>query len=452
MGFRAAYRSQFAKGVSALTIANGVCAALSFVQALITARILGPQQFGLAALIMNYPDVIYGFFDARSNDVSTRFIARFAAKGDHRRAAAISSISYCIDLAIGLLCVAVVLASAPWIEGSLLKNAVPAGVIAWYAVAFIPRAFVNTSSANLLSLGLFKAASVVDALTALVRTVVIVACVLYQPTAQSIVLGNACALGFSGIAYLAASEYALRRCWGKGALFADPRVAAPEFGEYVRMLVCTDISSFLGMLPKQLDIMLLGWVRTPIDVGYYKVAKSIGNVPSYITKPLQSVAYPQMAALCASGGSASVTRAARNYWKHFGFPLFVLSVIGAAALPLVLQPVLGTFFAAATGSCQLWLAGAGVWSCFFWLKPAYLACGRVGQWLTIYTVVTIAGLSGFLLVVHPFGAPGISAVWLCMNIALHLWGAFLLFRKSGGNAPERVLECNAEIDETAVEV
>src|SRR5213594_1383751 len=57
---------QFAREVGLLTAANFVEAAVSFVQGLLVARWLGPDLYGVAALVMSFPSLVHTFFDARS--------------------------------------------------------------------------------------------------------------------------------------------------------------------------------------------------------------------------------------------------------------------------------------------------------------------------------------------------------------------------------------------------
>ena len=56
---------RFVRDVSVLMAANCVKAALNFVQGILVARWLGPELYGVAALVMVYPGIMHTFFDAR---------------------------------------------------------------------------------------------------------------------------------------------------------------------------------------------------------------------------------------------------------------------------------------------------------------------------------------------------------------------------------------------------
>ena len=92
-GLWAAFRTKvierkFVRDVGVLTIGNGVAAVLSFTQTILVARWLGPELYGVAALVMSYPSLVYTFFDARSSEVSVKYLSEFHARGEHERALA----------------------------------------------------------------------------------------------------------------------------------------------------------------------------------------------------------------------------------------------------------------------------------------------------------------------------------------------------------------------------
>src|SRR5262249_19636688 len=68
---------RFVKDVGILTIANCAKTALNFVQNILIARWLEPELYGMAALVMSYPDLVYTFFDTRSSQASMKYLGEF---------------------------------------------------------------------------------------------------------------------------------------------------------------------------------------------------------------------------------------------------------------------------------------------------------------------------------------------------------------------------------------
>ena len=91
---------KFVRDVGVLTIANGVAAVLSFMTAILVARWLGPELYGVAALLMSYPSVVYTLFDARSPEASVKYLSEFHARGERERVLAMCKLGYVVDVAI----------------------------------------------------------------------------------------------------------------------------------------------------------------------------------------------------------------------------------------------------------------------------------------------------------------------------------------------------------------
>lgn len=54
----------------------------------------------------------------------------------------------------------------------------------------------------------------------------------------------------------------------------------------------TNVNSLLGMISKEMDVLLFGYHRSPTGVGFYKLAKSVRKVANYISVPYLEVAGP----------------------------------------------------------------------------------------------------------------------------------------------------------------
>ena len=143
---------KFVCNVGVLTVANLAGSALSVVQGIFVARWLGPELYGVTALVMTYPSLVYGFFDARSVSASVKFLGEYHARGDHDRALAMCKLGYSVDLAIACLTFLVLVLSADWAARSIAHNPAVAGLMILYGAALIPRALVGTSNAVLATL------------------------------------------------------------------------------------------------------------------------------------------------------------------------------------------------------------------------------------------------------------------------------------------------------------
>src|SRR5574342_174913 len=88
---------KFVHDVGVLVVANCAGAGLSLIQGILVARWLGPEQYGIAALVMNYPSLVYTFFDARSVEASVKYLNEFHAGGEPNRVLAMCKLGYVVD-------------------------------------------------------------------------------------------------------------------------------------------------------------------------------------------------------------------------------------------------------------------------------------------------------------------------------------------------------------------
>jgi O-antigen/teichoic acid export membrane protein len=192
---------KFVRDVGVLTVANGISAALSLIQGILVARWLGPELYGVAALVMTYPSLVHTFFDARSAEASVKYLSEFHAHNEREHALSISKLGYLVDFAIASLAFLTVLCTAPWAARWIAHRPETAGLILVYAAACIPRALVGTSHATLMTLGQFPLIASMVTLTTLLRVLLVLGLVLAGWQVAGVVWGNTISTMATGLLY-----------------------------------------------------------------------------------------------------------------------------------------------------------------------------------------------------------------------------------------------------------
>ena len=109
-----------------------------------------------------------------------------------------------------------------------------------------------------------------------------------------------------------------------------------------------------------------------------------------------------------------------------GLPLGIAAIGGIFLVPFVLVLLAGESFRPAALAAQLLFFGAAVWLGMFWLRPLYLAQGRLKIWARISFITSIFSLVGFCFVAPLWGYIGMAA-WLgLMHCLGHVLGLVLL--------------------------
>ncbi len=427
---------KFVRNVGILTVANLVGAILSFIQGILVARWLGPGLYGIAALVMSYPALIYTFFDARSAEASVKYLSEFHARGEWERAIAMCKLGYVVDLAIALLAFMVVIITAPWAAEKIAHHPEMAWLVVIYAAALVPRAFTGTSQAVLTSLGYFNVIACVSIVVTLVRVVLVLSLVLFGLRVSGVVVGNAIAATVMGVLYGIVAYKTIKRTGNISWLKGSWKALKGRRREILGFLAYNDLNAFFGMISKQLDLVLLGYFRNPQEVGYYKLAKSISAIAGYVVKPLQSVIYPELARLWGLGDKQAIRNKIRRLAFQVGAPLGLVALTGTLLIPSVLHLLVGPAYKGATLAAQILLIGSAVWLAFFWLRPLFLAQGAIKTWTIIMSSVVMLLLAGFMIITPIWGLQGM-ALWLTlMQVLGHCIAAIWIFLHQNREAVE----------------
>jgi O-antigen/teichoic acid export membrane protein len=418
---------RFVQDVSVLMIANLVGGTLNFVQGIMVARWLGPELYGTAALVMSYPGLVYTFFDARSTEASVKYLSEFHARNERNRVLAMCRLGYMVDFAIASLACLVVLLTAPWAARTVIHRPEAVELLTVYAVALLPRALVGTSYATLAALGRFAVIAWIDTLMIILRVALVLGLVLYGWQVIGVVWGNAVVMMATGLLYGVMACILMRRTWGASAFQGGWHALRGRRREIFGFLAYNDLHALLGMVPKQLDLILLGHLRGPTEVGYYKLAKSISSVLGYLVGPLQSVSFPKLARLWGLGNWQALRQEVSKLAFQIGLPLGVIALASAMFMPFVLPLMVGQAYRPASAAAQLLFVGSAVWLAFFWLRPLFLACGWVKEWAGWIALFALCNLVGWLLIVPRLGYIGMSAWWLVSTLGVYTIPAIILF-------------------------
>jgi O-antigen/teichoic acid export membrane protein len=359
-----ALRRPFVRHVGVLTVANGVGAVLSVVQGILVARWLGPELYGVAALVMSVPSLVYTFFDARSAEASVKFLSEFDARGERERF--------------------------------------------FYTIALI------------------------ETTVTIVRVGLVLGLILAGWGVPGVVWGNAVALALSGLLYAIAARPLLRSSWGNVPWLSTWGVLKGYRREFIGFIAYTDLNVLLASVPKQLDILLLGYLHGPKETGYYKLAKSIGSLTGYLAGPLSSVVYPDLARLWALQDYFILKHRVYSLLRRVGLPLGYLTLVSAFLAPFFIPIMFGNVYMPAIPLIVMFLSSGSMSLFLFWLKPLCLAMGEIPRWTRMTAFLSFSFVLLALPGAYILGALGLSLAFLLSHgISSILLTTYILGRLRG---------------------
>ncbi|MBI4872205.1 MAG: oligosaccharide flippase family protein [Candidatus Riflebacteria bacterium] len=410
--------------------AGGIFAVLINVAAgLLIARWLGPEHYGIAALVASFPDAVFCVLDARSNAATVRYLTQFQTSGEPARARAMCKLGYCLDVSIALCSVGVVALASGWAETHLVHSGGAASLMLVYAAGFVPRALVGTSGAVLVARGKFQLSAGLEVVSSVLRSLLVLAFVFAGWGISGVIYGGALGNLVSGAIFAVVAARQIQAAWGGSWFTASLSALRGKLGEILKFLCYTDLTELLGIPLKQLDLLFLGYFRGPSDAGYYRLAKTLSGLVAYGVGPLQAVAYPRLTRLVEPGRADELKRLVRSFGWVVGLPGAGAIVLCSGAAGWLLPAIAGTAYTPAVTPTQVLLLSSAVWTSCFWMRPLFWAQGRASVWAATALVHCILALALFPTMASAFGATGIAlAVAGLVTLTHALGGLYLAVR------------------------
>jgi O-antigen/teichoic acid export membrane protein len=417
-------RSAFARDAGTLTLGGGVVAIVTAVQGMFAARWLGPAGYGALALVVAFPALVLAILSPDSQHATVRYLADRDAEQDSLGAAAVCKLALLADLIVGAAAFGVVVASAGWAHHHVVRFDGSAALIVVAGAGILISVPVKVSTSILMHAGRFGWLAGEQVLSAVLRSTLIAVLVVSGYGVAGAVWGATIGLALHSVTlgFLATRE--TRRRWGSSWRVARLREHKALRAEMVRFLAWSDLGSFLGAIPKQLDVVLLGFLVGSRDVGFYRLAWSIAALPNYLVGPLQSATFPRMARISAERSREAMSAALRRH----GVLACVLAaggLVGVIVVPFVVHTLIGDAYGPTINMCRVLLAGSAVYLCCYWLRPLYMALGHIREWTALGAVTSLGALALFVPAVKVWGVMGMAIVQGTIIIGGH---AFALVR------------------------
>jgi O-antigen/teichoic acid export membrane protein len=203
----------------------------------------------------------------------------------------------------------------------------------------------------------------------------------------------------------------------------------------------------LQLLNYRLDLFVLSAVASSAAVGRYSLAVSITSLLWLLPRALSDVLFPRVARLSGDGDEAAREMVETKSVRHASIVVGAGCVAILVGLELLVVPVFGSEYAAATNLGLILLPGAAVIGI-----GSVLAATIVGRGKPIYslytvlvsTPVTIALYAALIPTLHATGAALASTLSYVLSFAL---GAWFYRRLTGRHVLPLLLPTRSELDD-----
>ncbi len=425
---------------SYLFSANTIAIGLSTMQGILAARLLGLEQFGiLTGAIMPLASNINRFVSFRMSEVVVRYCGNLLADGKRDQAAAAVKAAALTETVSTLLAYGLLALLTPWASVAFAKDPATAPLFLLYGLVLLANLMYETS------LGLMQSGKRFDriALVNLGQSVITASLIAWAYFTHGGVIDvlRAYLLGksFAGVMMMALGWRQAGKVLGPG-WWRTPFSALPAPLSLLRFAVSTNLQGTVNLFARDSETILISWLRSPAEAGYFKIALSVINLVVLPIDPFITPTYAEITRSIAERQLAATRRLLKRISmlaaSWVGLAIVGLALTGWWLIPLVYKPE----YAPAYPALLILLAGYGMAGIFQWNRPLLLALGHPGYPLRVSAAVGVVKTALTFALVPLLGylaEAALMAGYLIVSIGIIVRrGLALLNQQSKTNNPQ----------------
>ena len=383
---------QLKSSAAFLTVVNLVCAAIGAAQGLVVVRLLGPEGFGAAAVLVSLTAVATNLIDVRLSDLVSNLFYSADASDDARGAAYRAS---ALRLGLGLYAVSaplITLAAAALMLIGARQLSTTAFLTQWFWLAAAAQGISYFGSFFVFIQRFVTSATrmaTLQVLSALLNAAAMIASVTLHRTIGGYVTG----LFLSALAIASVNAvltiHSVRRA---GIPILERRRESDvviDRAVVFRFIAAGNVLGYVKLLHRSADVLLVAFFCSDRDTGIYKLARSITDALYAISEAIGRIYQPRLLTLLRDGAHEEYRRLARSMTTSAAAITCValagvLVVVPRMAAILGWRDMPGLTLATAILTVPFFFV-AGLQA---WIWPAFVSLGRMGR-CTLWGVVAV---------------------------------------------------------------
>ncbi len=352
---------------------------------LILGKMLSPNEYGQLFEAMAVVLVISELIDVRIGEAVTKFATDYLVKNQKNKALSIIKIGYLVDALLGILCFCIIMLIGDIVAQKVFHGHIYSKLIKIYALAPLLSTVNSTSLAIIQTFKKFKIMSIFNASSAFARLIFPVGLASFG--LEYIMFGYVLAAFIPAVCLLVVVLKFLR------AEFSNIKTSniMPEMKKILPFTFHTTISVTFKSVIRQMDVVLLGFFKSPEIVAYYKIALAYVNILGFVTGPVGTVIYPTLTSLWAEKNVLLY----RKILKRISNIMIFASCAGAAVMviagPYIFR-IWKQIYLNSMPAIRIMIFAIVVSNIFCWTRPTILSVGKP-------YISTIGNMSGALTLV-----------------------------------------------------
>lgn len=287
------------KNSALLLSGNVVSSVLALISFAITARVLGPQLFGVLTIIQTYTRLIDRFFNFQSWSALIKYGAHALQKKEWDDLKGLFKLGFVLDMTTAVLGTALACLGAGVLSGMQGWGEEQTHWTSLYCVVILFNV-TGTPVAILRLFDRFDILTALDVLCAGVRLLLVTVAFFSRAGFMAYLLIWLFTDILAYVVLIPCACMELRRKGITGLFRQSLRGTFRKHRGILGFAFSTNLSTAIRTLSRELDIIIIGAVIGEAKAGLFKVAKQFASVFVRLTDPLFYTSYPELAKLWAA--------------------------------------------------------------------------------------------------------------------------------------------------------
>jgi O-antigen/teichoic acid export membrane protein len=405
---------------SATAVGVYTATALGLVATVIAARLLGPRDFGIYALVIATAGFFQVLLDSSVEEAAVKYGFRYEAREEWGKLRRLFRIGVIAKLAGGLAAGALVAAIAPAAGAIFGSDQLLAPLL---LASFLPalQGFETVAGAVLMVRGRYDLRGWLMTSSMAFRLAGVAVGARYgvAEAVGGLLAGQVAAAAVASAAGLAAFRRFPHR---------PHEPIGPERGELKRFVLQSAATTALVSARAWLAPVLVGVVSNPLQVGYFRAAQAPLTGFASLSAPVRLVLMTEQTRDFEGGRIGLVYRLLGRYVAATTAATIVAVPVFWWLMPDLVRLVFTADFLPAVDAMRLIAVAGGIALVFGWTKPFPVSIGRPGLRIVAHGAETVVLVPLLVLLAAPWGATGAAAAVLASTVVFAATWVVLLGR------------------------
>ena len=260
---------------------------------IVTANMLGVQQFGLLGIIMSFVSNVNRLLSFRMGDFIVRYVGDALAQGEKQKASALVKVAGLTEAFTSIFAYLVLILLAPLGARYIIHDLGATPIVLLYGLSILGMLTTETATGILQIGNHYRSQSLINLLQAVVTALLIVYAAVTHSGVWIVALAYLAGKLVAGIGPMLLAAKRLDEMFGK-RWWKTPLSALPPTREMVKFGLSTNFSGTINMVVRDSELLWVGWLFNAEVAGYFKVALAMINLVIMPINPFIATTYPEI--------------------------------------------------------------------------------------------------------------------------------------------------------------